>query len=150
MFLQQYSDPMCMYTWHIQPIRCSDLQRKLHKSHVENQLLVMFQDGLLTCLHFPFTSRIYQLHTDLHLSALCPSERTSTRPWIPVMGTTYEKQGVRYLLLLSEVAFYEYKHGLPTQGGAAHPAQLLSIFLGVGEFWCHLSDWILEVRWEAI
>lgn len=45
----------------------------------------------------------------------CPWERIS-RPWIPVMGTTYEKQGVRYLLLLSEIVFYGCGHEFPTLG----------------------------------
>lgn len=85
----------------------------------------------------------------------CPWERTSTRPWIPVMGTMWKTGGEIPASIVGGSFLWVWtwvSHvGCEMLWSAvAPPAQLLYIFLCVGVFRCHLSDGILEERWGAV
>lgn len=91
---------------------------------------------------------IFPLHPDytnfrqIFFLSSSPRERTSTRPWTHLMGMTYEKQGwdACFCCRGSFLGVWKWVSHIGCEmlwSAAAPPAQLLSIFLWVCEFWCH-------------
>lgn len=131
-----------MYTWCIQPIRWGDLQRKLQRSHVEN---IPFGD---VSGWTPYSSSF-----SLYIQNILVSGRYSFCPQVlrrePPQGHEFISWGwhmknrgemIASVVRGSFLGVWTWVSHIGCEmlwSAAAPPAQLLSIFLWVCEFWCH-------------